>query len=289
MNNIDYDPMIPLDFNLTDDTKDAIAVTVYIIKDGKVLLLNQTKSHTVVPDLWVGIGGKTPVQTYLSTTSEKTNHQVVISSLYTGDLQIPEHLEQVAAREVNEETGLTIDPAKLQDIGSSTVRLRNHKTDELWRIFNYVYNADGTEGQLSECDEGTLEWFPIEQVPTLPMHRHDKIIFNEKDPSTSIETIIDDINSEYRLRITKEKNRKKIHILLPSFKSEPHTIKGVITKPTDYQPGIKDYLYNELPKHLPPESLKSYLDNLGIFAPLPERAISGFSTPKESPVELFIK
>ena len=247
MNNIDYDPMIPLDFNLTDDTKDAIAVTVYIIKDGKVLLLNQTKSHTVVPDLLVGIGGKTPVQTYLSTTSEKTNHQVVISSLYTGKLQIPEPLKQVAAREVNEETGLTIDPAKLQDIGSSTVRLRNHKTDELWRIFNYVYNADGTEGQLSECDEGTLEWFPIEQIPELPMHRHDKVIFHEQDPSIYIETIIDDINSEYRLRITKEKNGKILHILLPSFKSAPHTIKGVITQPTDYGPAY-DELFKQVKK-----------------------------------------
>ena len=289
MNNIDCDPMTPLDFNLTDDTKEAIAVTVYIIKDGKVLLLNQTKSHTVVPDLWVGIGGKTPVQTYLGTTSEKTHHEVIISSLYTGDLQIPEPLEQVAAREVNEETGLTIDPAKLQDIGSSTVRLLNSRTDELWRIFNFVYKANGSEGQLSECDEGTLEWFPIGEISELPMHRHDKIIFNEKDPSTSIETIIDDINSEYRLRITKGKNGKKIHILLPSFKSVPNTVKGVITQTTDYPPDIQNYLLQELPKHLPHESLKSYLDNLGTFAPLPERAISSFTTPKESPVELFIK
>ena len=289
MNNIDCDPMMPLDFNLTDDTKEAIAVTVYIIKDGKVLLLNQTKSHTVVPDLWVGIGGKTPVQTYLSTTSEKTNHQVIISSLLSSQLKIPAPLEQVDAREVNEETGLTIDPAKLQDIGSSTVRLLNHKTDELWRISNFIYYADGTEGQLSECDEGTLEWFPIEQVPTLPMHRHDKIIFHEQAPSMRIETIIDDINSEYRLRITKEKDGKKIHILLPSFKSEPNTVKGVITQTTDYPPDIKKYLLQELTKPLPPESLKSYLEHLGTFAPLPERAISSFTTPKESPVELFIK
>ena len=285
MNNINCNPMIPLDFNLTDNTKDAIAVTVYIIKDGKVLLLNQTKSHTVVPDLWVGIGGKTPVQTYLSTTSEKTHHEVIISSLYTGDLQIPEPLEQVAAREVNEETGLTIDPAKLQDIGSSTVRLLNSRTDELWRIFNFVYKANGSEGQLSECDEGTLEWFPIGEISELPMHRHDKIIFKEKDPSICIETIIDDINSEYKLRITKEKDGKKLHILLPSFKSEPHIIKGVITKPTDYPPFFKDF-FEKKKKNLSPESLASFFDNLGTFAPLPEEVIGTFSSLKDSPLEL---
>ena len=287
MNNINCNPMMPLDFNLTDNTKDAIAVTVYIIKDSKVLLLNQTKSHTVVPDLWVGIGGKTPVQTYLSTSSEKTNHQVVISSLYTGDLQIPEPLEQVAAREVNEETGLTIDPAKLQDIGFSTVRLLNSRTDELWRIFNFVYKANGSEGQLSECDEGILEWFPIGEIPELPMHRHDKIIFKEKDPSICIETIIDDINSEYKLRITKEKDGKKIHILLPSFKSEPNTVKGVITQTTDYPPDIKNYLLQKIPEHLPSESLKSYLDHLGTFAPFPEEVLRTFSTVQDSPVELY--
>ena len=47
MNNIDCDPMIPLDFNLTDDTKDAIAVTVYIIKDGKAKL-----------DIWLDFAGR---------------------------------------------------------------------------------------------------------------------------------------------------------------------------------------------------------------------------------------
>ena len=119
------------------------------------------------------------------------------------------------------------------------------------------------------------------------MHRHDKIIFNEKDPSTSIETIIDDINSEYRLRITKGKNGKKIHILLPSFKSEPNTVKGVITQPKDYPPDIQNYLLQELPKHLPHESLKSYLDNLGTFAPLPEEIIGEISSREDSPLELY--
>ena len=130
--------MIPLysDFSLTDHTTEPIAVTVYIIKDDKVLLLNQTKSHTVVPDLWVGIGGKAPINSYLGTTSEKTNHDVLMTSLISGKLQSSESLEQIAAREVNEETGLTIDSSKLNYIGASTVRLLNNKTDELWKPFS---------------------------------------------------------------------------------------------------------------------------------------------------------
>lgn len=52
------DPKQGLNFLIDNDTTVAIATTVYIIKDGKVLLMNQTKPHTVVDKYYVGIGGK---------------------------------------------------------------------------------------------------------------------------------------------------------------------------------------------------------------------------------------
>lgn len=75
------DPKQEVNFLIDNDTTIAIATTVYIIKDGKVLLMNQTKPHTVVDKYYVGIGGKTPIRTYLNEDKEKVR-QDVISFIY---------------------------------------------------------------------------------------------------------------------------------------------------------------------------------------------------------------
>lgn len=123
-----------LNFLTDDNTRDVVAVTVYIIKDGKVLLMRQTKPHTVVGGYYVGIGGKTPIKTYLSKSHEKTNHDVIVSSMLSGEFALEESPEQLAAREVREEVGLLLNPDKLQDIGITIVRLLNSKSNELWHI-----------------------------------------------------------------------------------------------------------------------------------------------------------
>ena len=41
----------------------------------------------------------------------------------------------------------------------------------------YLYTATGFEGEMRECDEGTLEWVPIDEVPKLPLWVGDKIFF----------------------------------------------------------------------------------------------------------------
>ena len=65
------DPRQGLNFLIDDHTNVAIATTVYIIKEGKVLLMKQTKPHTVVDGYYVGIGGKTPIKTNLKQDREK--------------------------------------------------------------------------------------------------------------------------------------------------------------------------------------------------------------------------
>ena len=119
------DPKQRLNFLIDDNTIIAIATTVYIIKDGKVLLMKQTKPNTVVDKYYIGIGGKTPIRTYLNRDREKVRQDVMVSSMLSGKFEIQELMENLAIREVKEEVGLTLSKNKLQDIGITEVRLLN--------------------------------------------------------------------------------------------------------------------------------------------------------------------
>ena len=131
-------PQQELNFLIDDATTVAIATTVYIIRDGKVLLMKQTKPHSVVDKYYVGIGGKTPIKTYLSDSKEKVNYDVMVSSMLNETFEIQESIEDLAVREVEEEVGITLDKEELQDIGLTEVRLLNQKSNELWYIKNYI-------------------------------------------------------------------------------------------------------------------------------------------------------
>ena len=41
----------------------------------------------------------------------------------------------------------------------------------------YLFTAAAWEGELTECDEGDLEWVPKEKVYDLPIWEGDKIFF----------------------------------------------------------------------------------------------------------------
>ncbi len=253
-------PQQELDFLIDDNTTIAIATTVYIIKDGKVLLMKQTKSHSVVGEYYVGIGGKTPIKTYLSDDKEKVQHDTVISSMLSGKFDIQEPVEDLAVREVKEEVGLTLDKEKLRDIGMTEVRLLNQKSNELWYIKNYIYYAEGTEGEITESDEGILEFVSVEEIKSKPMLPHDRIIFGEKNPTIHIQSMNDDIHDIKQLRIHLKKQDQGMYILLPDFQSRPFQIKGIITRETDEIPEE----YKMLIKVLPESKLKEYLKMLGI-------------------------
>ena len=40
-----------------------------------------------------------------------------------------------------------------------------------------LYTADGYEGELAECDEGTLEWVPKEKLKDLELWEGDYVFF----------------------------------------------------------------------------------------------------------------
>lgn len=254
-------PRQELNLCIDDNTKVAIATTVYIIKDEKVLLMKQTKPNTVVDKYYVGIGGKTAIRTYLSEDNEKVGNDIMVSSMLSGKLEIQESMEDLAIREVREEVGLRLVKDKLQDIGITEVRLLNQRVNEIWYIKNYIYYADGTEGEITECDEGELEFVPLGEVKTKPMLPHDRIIFGEKNPTSYIQSMNDDIHNLKQLRICQKRQGKGIYILLPNLQLKPCDVKGIITEETSEIPEE----YKILIKSIPEEKLRAYLKSLGIL------------------------
>lgn len=114
----------------------------YIEKDNCYLMLHRTKKqHDVNHDKWIGVGGK---------------------------FEPDEMPEECLLREVKEETGLSL----------SNYRYRGILTfiaDGWESEYIHLYTATEFTGNLTECNEGTLEWVPKEQIETLPIWEGDKI------------------------------------------------------------------------------------------------------------------
>ncbi len=114
----------------------------HIQKDGCYLMLHRIKKENDLnKDKWVGIGGKF-----------KEN----------------ESPEQCNAREVSEETGLTLNNAEYRGV---VTFISDKWESELMHIFY----CDDFSGDLIECDEGELEWVKIEDIYSLPIWEGDKI------------------------------------------------------------------------------------------------------------------
>ncbi|MBR4910778.1 MAG: 8-oxo-dGTP diphosphatase [Clostridia bacterium] len=114
----------------------------HIEKDGKYLMLHRIKKENDLNrDKWVGIGGK---------------------------FEEKESPEQCNAREVYEETGLTlIDPA---------YRCVVTFVSDIWESeIMHVFTADKYRGTVKDCDEGELVWIDIKDVYSLPIWQGDKI------------------------------------------------------------------------------------------------------------------
>ena len=115
----------------------------YIEKDGQYLMLHRTKKKKDInKDKWIGVGGH---------------------------FEPGETPEECLLREVKEETGLTLTHWKFCGIVTFI-------SDE-WEKVEYMclYKADGFTGELSDCDEGTLEWVEKSKVFDLPIWEGDKI------------------------------------------------------------------------------------------------------------------
>ena len=113
----------------------------YLIRDGKTLMLHRIKKkNDVNHDKWIGIGGK---------------------------FEHGESPEECIAREFLEETGLTLCDARYRGIVTFL-------SDD-WCEYMHLFTAENAEGQIKECDEGTLEWIDWDCLGSLPIWEGDKV------------------------------------------------------------------------------------------------------------------
>ena len=116
----------------------------YIEKDGCYLMLHRVKKENDLNhDKWVGIGGK---------------------------FEENESPEDCLLREAREETGLELTDFRL--CGMVTFLSDRWEGEYMW-----LYHATGFAGTLKDCDEGTLEWVPKEDVLSLPIWVGDRLFF----------------------------------------------------------------------------------------------------------------
>lgn len=116
----------------------------YIEKDDSYLMLHRIKKENDInKDKWIGVGGH----------FEKS-----------------ETPEECLLREAREETGLELTSWKLRGIITFI-------TDKVPAEYMFLYTADGYIGEITECDEGVLEWVKKSDVYNLPIWEGDKIFF----------------------------------------------------------------------------------------------------------------
>ena len=114
----------------------------YLERDGKYLMLHRVKKEADINrDKYIGVGGH---------------------------FAYGESPDECLRREVLEETGLTLRAYRARGIvtfvyGDDVVE------------YMHLYTADAWEGELSECDEGVLEWVEIDRVCDLPIWEGDKV------------------------------------------------------------------------------------------------------------------
>lgn len=114
----------------------------YIEKDNKYLMLHRiSKKNDINKDKWIGVGGH---------------------------FEERESPEDCLLREVKEETGLTL--TKYDFRGIVTFNADDYETE-----YMCLYTAEEFEGELIECNEGSLEWVEREKLFELNLWEGDKI------------------------------------------------------------------------------------------------------------------
>ena len=131
----------------------------YLEQDGCYLMLHRIrKAHDENHDKWIGVGGK---------------------------FEDRESPEDCARREVLEETGLTLTDWRYCGIITFV-------SDQWETEYMHLFHATGFTGALRDCDEGVLEWVPIEQVNALPSWEGDKIflaLMQQNRPFSSLKLV----------------------------------------------------------------------------------------------------
>ena len=117
----------------------------YVLRGDQVLMLHRVKKkNDINKDKWIGIGGK---------------------------FEPEESPDECLLREAKEETGLTLTSWCCR--GIITFLTEGGEGE-----YMYLFTADGFEGELTDCDEGNLEWVSREFVSSLPTWEGDKIFLD---------------------------------------------------------------------------------------------------------------
>lgn len=116
----------------------------YIEREDSYLMMHRVKKEKDInKDKWIGVGGH---------------------------FEEGESPEECLLREVREETGLELTSWKLRGIITFV-------TDVYEPEYMFLYTADGYTGEITDCDEGTLEWVKKSAVYDLPIWEGDKVFF----------------------------------------------------------------------------------------------------------------
>lgn len=117
----------------------------YIERQGQYLMLHRVKKENDInKDKWIGIGGK-----------------------FEGE----ESPDGCLLREAKEETGLTLTSWQCRGV----VTFLN---DTCEGEYMYLFTADGFEGNMTQCDEGDLQWVEREFLNALPKWEGDQIFLD---------------------------------------------------------------------------------------------------------------
>lgn len=123
---------------------------IYLENDrGEYLMLHRVKKkNDINHDKWIGVGG---------------------------GFEYGESPEDCAIRETREETGLTLTDYRFR--GIVTFDCEGEKVTQ----YMHLFTASAWTGDLTDCNEGDLEWVPKEKVYELPIWEGDKIFFRLLD------------------------------------------------------------------------------------------------------------
>lgn len=136
---------------MTDKTKrEKIlpCILAAIVKDHKILLIHRTKEP--YKGHWAMTGGK---------------------------IEFAEHIEDAAAREVLEETGLKCEVDAIKGIASEVVHGENRAEQH---FLMFIVQLKPKSIEFKESDEGKLQWFRFNEIDKLkPMVPSDKLMIKE--------------------------------------------------------------------------------------------------------------
>ena len=119
-----------------------LSTLCYIERDGCYLMLHRVKKQQDVnAGKWIGVGGK---------------------------LEDGESPDECAAREVLEETGLTLINPRMRGV---ITFVSAGWDDEIM----FLYTGDAEGEVRPDCDEGVLRWVPINDVPALNLWQGDRV------------------------------------------------------------------------------------------------------------------